>query len=349
VILAIHHKPGSFSDRWLEYCKWHSINFKLVNCLGNNVIRECADSSAVLWNWNQEIPAEILIARQVIAALESKNIYVFPNLATCWHFDDKLGQKFLLEAVGAPLVPTYAFFDKESAMAWIEQTEFPKVFKLRNGAGSTNVKLVDNPRQAKSLCATAFSQGFVATSGYFADCRTKIRKIRSAADLVDKIFRMPGSLLTKWKNRNLIPRERGYVLFQDFIDGNTYDTRIVIIGRRAFGFTRGVRPSDFRASGSGMIDLNREQVDLRCVQIAFEVSQKIGAQSLAFDFVKDDAGCPLIVEISYTYLASLAGGVVCQCGGHWDEELNWHDGNLRPEDAIIEDVIEHLNKSPRFP
>lgn len=340
MILAIHHKPGSFSDRWVEYCKENHIDFKMINCLGNNVIGECADASAVLWNWHQEISAEVLIARQVIAALESKNIYVFPNLATCWHFDDKLGQKFLLEAVGAPLVPTYSFFDKAAALAWIDRTEFPKVFKLRSGAGSTNVKLVENRRQAKSLCATAFSQGFVATSAYFADYQTKIRKIRSAKDLWGKISRMPGSLLTKRRQLHLIPRERGYILFQDFMAGNTYDTRINVIGDRAFGFTRGVRPNDFRASGSGRIDYNMEQVDLRCVQIAFEVAKKIGAQSLAFDFVKDAAGYPLIVEISYTYIAS----AVYQCSGHWDEQLNWHEGHLWPEDAIIADVIEHLNK-----
>jgi hypothetical protein len=343
MILVIHHKPSSFSDRWVEYCRQHNINFKLINCLGNNVIRECADSSAVLWNWHQEIPAEILIARQIIAALESKNIYVFPNLATCWHFDDKVGQKFLLEAIGAPLVPTYAFFDEKSARGWIEQADFPKVFKLRSGAGSRNVKLVENRRQAKSLCATAFSKGFVATSGYFADCRTKFRKIRTVQDVMGKILRMPESLLTKWRQLNLVPREKGYVLFQDFIDGNFYDTRITVIGNKAFGFTRYVRPHDFRASGSGMIDYNVQQVDLRCVKIAFEVSKKIGAQSLAFDFIKDPAGSPLIIEISYTYIAS----AVYQCSGHWDEELNWHEGHYWPQDAIIEDVIAHLRERCR--
>ena len=29
--IAIHHRQGSFSDRWIEYCKENGINFKIVN------------------------------------------------------------------------------------------------------------------------------------------------------------------------------------------------------------------------------------------------------------------------------------------------------------------------------
>jgi hypothetical protein len=42
------------------------------------------------------------------------------------HFDDKIAQKYLLEAVEAPLAPSYVFFHKEDALGWISQATFPK-------------------------------------------------------------------------------------------------------------------------------------------------------------------------------------------------------------------------------
>ena len=33
--IAIHHSPGSFSDRWIEYCEEKHITYSLVNCYDN--------------------------------------------------------------------------------------------------------------------------------------------------------------------------------------------------------------------------------------------------------------------------------------------------------------------------
>jgi hypothetical protein len=111
-----------------------------------------------------------------------------------------------------------------------------------------------------------------------------------------------------------------------------------VIGDRAFAFRRAVRPGDFRASGSGIIDYDVQAIDLRCVRIAFEVAQKLGTQSLAFDFIYDHQGTPLIAEISYSYMPS----AIFACSGYWDSRLNWHDEQVWPQDAILEDVLASL-------
>ena len=51
----------------------------------------------------------------------------------------------------------------------------------------------------------------------------------------------------------LLPLEKGYVYFQDFIPNNDTDTRIVVIGDKIIGERRGVRNGDFRASGSHIL------------------------------------------------------------------------------------------------
>jgi glutathione synthase/RimK-type ligase-like ATP-grasp enzyme len=333
--LAIHQRKGSFSDRWIAYCEEQEIPYKIVNCFDSNIIQQLADVSGLLWHWSHDDPSERLVGYQLIRAVEAMGIHVFPNASTCWHFDDKIGQKYLLEAIGAPFAHTHVFYNLAEALLWIEKASFPKVFKLRKGAGSSNVRLVHNVREARRLAQRAMTIGFSPVAGYTQDAQKRFRIARNRGDLFEALKRLPTTLAKiKQLNRD-VPRERGYVYFQDFIPGNDFDSRITIIGDRAFAYTRNVRPGDFRASGSGDINYNVARIDMRCVRTAFQVAHEIGSQSLAFDFVLDEKARPIILEVSYCYIPQL----VYACEGHWDEQLNWHSGHMWPQDAILNDFI----------
>jgi glutathione synthase/RimK-type ligase-like ATP-grasp enzyme len=267
--------------------------------------------------------------------LELKGISVFPNIKTCWHFDDKIAQKYLLEAIGAPLIPTWVFTNKVEASQWIEGATWPKVFKLRCGAGSSNVRLVHSRGEAAALCRQAFGRGFPALAGYLSDMKTRVRKTKTAHEFLERIARAPRTLLGVMNIQREMNRERGYIYFQEFLSDNLYDTRITIVGDRAFGFMRANRPNDFRASGSGSILYDHEKIDTRCVEIAFRIADRIGSQSLAFDFLFNSQHQPLIGEISYCYMSS----AVRACEGHWDHQGAWHPGHIWPEEAILEDML----------
>jgi glutathione synthase/RimK-type ligase-like ATP-grasp enzyme len=278
------------------------------------------------------------MARQVTLALEAKGLKVFPNSATCWHYDDKVGQKYLLEAVGAPVPETWVFYDLRTALDWVNAAEFPKVFKLRGGAGSDNVRLVKNRAAARALCRRAFGAGFPAVQGYFHDAGTKVRRTQSLRHLIEKARRAPSSVLQTVHVRQTMPRSRGYVLFQEFVPDNTFDTRVTVIGNRAFGYTRGNRPGDFRASGSGRNEYAPDTVDPRCVRTAFRVTGMLGAQSLAFDFLRGEGGEHVVGEVSYCYISDY----IHQCPGHWNSASVWHEGHIWPQDAILEDLLGSL-------
>src|SRR5690606_1248749 len=96
-------------------------------------------------------------------------------------------------------------------------------------------------------------------------------------------------------------REKRYVYFQEFMAGNDYDLRVVVVGGRAFAIKRSVRAGDFRASGSGILHYGETEIDTNCIKIAFSVNEKLGAQSVAYDFVYDEDRNPLIVEVSYGF------------------------------------------------
>src|SRR5690606_31787781 len=165
---------------------------------------------------------------------------------------DKVGQKYLLECVGAPLVPSYVFYEKERALEWINSTKFPKVFKLRGGAGSANVSLVKTKRAAINKVNQSFGKGFPQFDGknYFLD---KLNKYNSGRVGFHQIMKAFGRMLIGTKYSRMIGPEKGYVYFQEFIPNNKFDIRVIIVGNKAFAVKRMVRVNDFRASGSGQI------------------------------------------------------------------------------------------------
>lgn len=320
--IAIQHKEGGFGERWIEYCQKNNIEYKLVNVYAFDVIEQVRGCDAFMWHHSHGDYRDVLFAKQLIYSLESMGVKCFPDFHTTWHFDDKVGQKYLLEAVGAPLVPSYVFYTKKEALDWIEKTSFPKVFKLRGGAGASNVKLAHTAEEAKKYVRKAFSKGFPQFDR-FGYLKERYRKWREGKDSFVGVLKGIGRLFIITDFAKMHPREKGYAYFQDFIPNNTFDIRICVVGNHAFALKRLTRKGDFRASGSGNIIYDKAQIDERCVKTAFEVNEKLKMQSVAFDFVFDVNNKPLIVEISYGY----AMKAYDLCEGYWTPDMQWHAGD----------------------
>jgi glutathione synthase/RimK-type ligase-like ATP-grasp enzyme len=337
--LAIHKNQTGFHPRWVEYSKKNNIDYKIVDCHANDIIAQLRDCDALMWHFSQSNPKDIIISKQIMFALEHVNFKVFPDFKTAWHFDDKVAQKYLFEAIEAPLVPSFAFYDKTKALNWAAQTNYPKVFKLRGGAGSANVKLAKNRQDANHLINKAFGKGFSQYEGW-SNLKERWRKYKQGKANLKDIGKGILRLGYQPYYSKIIGKERGYVYFQEFMPNNDSDTRIILIDNKAFALKRMVRKGDFRASGSGVCYYAKEEFDERCVKIAFKTNKKINSQCIAYDFVFDQNNNPLIVEISYGFSPS----VYRDCPGYWDEQLNWHREKFRSEDWMVESVLKQANE-----
>ena len=132
-----------------------------------------------------------------------------------------------------------------------------------------------------------------------------------------------------------MPRERNYFLVQDFLAGNAFDTRVTIIGNKAFAFRRFNRSNDFKASGSGKIDYTCQEIDKRAISLSFQAAKKLESQSIAFDIIFNHERKPVIIEMSYIYVAE----AIFSTGGYWDTNLGFHNEPLWPEDVIINELL----------
>jgi len=338
-LIAIHHRKDSFSQNWIDFCKNKNINCKIVDCYDNDIIDQVKDCDALMWHWSHTNHKDLLFARQLTYSLEMMGKVVFPCSKTAWHFDDKVGQKYLLETVGAPIINSYVFYGKKEVLEWLSSTEFPKVFKLRCGACSSNVKKICSKRKARKYIKKAFGAGFKAREriDFLKERLWHFRRDKNIKSFLN-ISRGIARLIIPSKTLINLPKQRGYIYAQDFIPNNNYDIRIIIIGNRAFAIKRMVRAGDFRASGSGDIIYDMKQIPLECVKISFEITSRLKAQCLAFDYVLLD-GIPKIVEISYGF--NRLGYL--DCPGYWNSSLEWKPGKFTPENFMVEDVISQVD------
>jgi len=327
------HKFGGFAERWISYCEENKIQYKIVNCYENDIIKQLDDCDALMWHHNHASPKDVQFAKQLLFSVEQSGKKVFPNFNTTWHFDDKVGQKYLLEAINAPLTPSYVFYSKKEAIQWVELTTFPKVFKLRGGAGSANVRLAKTKQEAKKLINKAFGRGFPQYDR-FGNLKERWRKYLLGKTTLFDVLKGCVRIFHTTDFARVAGNAKGYVYFQEFIPNNSYDIRIIVIEDRAFGIKRMVRENDFRASGSGNIVYKKSEISEDCVRIAFDLNQKLKTQCIAIDFVFDDKQA-LIVEISYGFVPQ----VYDPCEGYWDSSLNWHEGKFDPYGWMIENLL----------
>lgn len=329
--LAIHKSNWGFSRDWIAYCEENNIPHKVVDCYRTDIVEQVRDCDVLLWHHHHSLAKDKLFAQQLLFSLEQSGKKVFPDFNTGWHFDDKLGQKYLLEAINAPLVHTDVFYSKHDAMAWANNTSFPKVFKLRGGAGSSNVKLIRTKSDAVKVIDKAFGPGF-ASYDKWGNFKEVIRKNKLGKSSVRELMKSIRRMFVSTEFARVHGPQKGYVLFQEFIPNNKFDIRVVVIGDKAFAIKRMVRTNDFRASGSGFIRFDKEEIDLRCITISFDVAKELKTQCVAYDYVFDDANNPLIVEINYGF----AHEAYFECPGYWDENLQWHDGKFNSAHFIVD-------------
>ncbi|HEY8931270.1 MAG TPA: hypothetical protein VIM55_18850 [Mucilaginibacter sp.] len=332
--IGIQHNKGNFSDYWVTYFNEKNIPYKLINCYDNDIVAQVSDCDIVMWHYHHANYRDALFAKGLLFSLQQAGKIVFPDFSTSWHFDDKVGQKYLLESIGAPVVPSYAFYDRPTALAWAKKTFYPKVFKLRGGAGSSNVRLINSEAQAVALINKSFGAGFSQYSKWqgLAD---RVNKYRNGKATFRNVLGGIARIIKPKEYERMAKREKGYFYAQDFIDNNDSDIRVIIIGDKAFAIKRMVRKNDFRASGSGSIIYEKENFDNETLALSFEVAGKLRSQCCAFDFVYDKNKKPLIVEISFGF--NPIG--YTKCVGYWNRRLEFFEGPFNPYTWIVDDLI----------
>lgn len=342
MIIAIHPDdytttkslgPDASSPRWTRLLKDAGHHVQTVDVHRADILDQIRGCDGFMWR-HGHLPQHRQIARRLLPVIEKDlGIEVYPNQKTCWSYDDKISQYYLLTALQVPMPKTWVWFDCEQAMNWIETATYPLVIKLWTGTASQNVSMINNSTEAKKWIRRLFTHG-VANIKEFSDPPLKAlcKRLRRSAQILHK-----GSSYNRpWE------LHKNYILAQEFIEGNAFDTRVVVIGNRAFAKRRFNRPGDFRASGSANVDRDPAKIDINAIILAFQTAQRLQTQSLALDILRrGDEN--LVIEISYTY----PSWAQHDCPGHWkmtEDGVVWIEGQMWPEEAQLQDFLNRIEE-----
>lgn len=327
-----------FTSRYTQILEYNNIPYCILDSSTASFWETITKLELFIFRWHHT-DYHHQLAKSIIPIVEFEyGIKCFPDWKTCWHFDDKIIQYYLLKKHGFPVVETFVFWDKDSAMQWVEIAEFPVVFKLKGGAGSANVVLVEDKARASDLIRQMFTKGFFS-GGILPYYKRGANLLGSAKSILKKAAMRAMCHTDYYSSWN---KHQNYVLFQRFLPRNTFDTRVTVIGARAFAFRRFCKGSDFRASGTGIHCYDPSDIDIRTVSMAFEVSKTLGFQSMCYDFLCNTDGEIQICEMSYTS----KGVGVFNCPGYWDVDLKWHSGHYWPEYLHLVDSLGDAGLKP---
>ncbi|HET7435682.1 MAG TPA: hypothetical protein VFN10_13320, partial [Thermoanaerobaculia bacterium] len=321
----------SFSAHWVERLRELGHTAELVSVRDADFMERVKACDGFLW-WFAPLPFPRELAKRVMAALDhGTDVVVHPDWRSCWHFDDKIAQAYLLRAADLPTPRTWIFWSYEEALAFLRDATYPLVAKLSFGFRGLNVGLVRDRAEAESLAHRVFGEGvFRLRESPLALLRSSLRPLRDV--LRRRAGRAP---------KPLPDAQRNALLLQEFVAGNDFDTRVNVIGDRAFAWRRENAPNDFRASGANRQKLEPPLIDRAAIRLALRAARTLNMRTAAVDMLLRKDGEPLISEISFFFEPF----IVRLCQGHFrlaGEELQWVDGAVEPEAAILDDFLEQV-------
>jgi glutathione synthase/RimK-type ligase-like ATP-grasp enzyme len=251
--------PDPYWTRYARFLENNSIPFKFYSIHDHDWLEKSK-------------PFDVIIGKPASASFEleefQEKVFIlenhlkkncFPGFKETILYENKKIESYLSEIYGFPFIHTYISYEKKDAIELLERMNFPCVSKIVPGSGSIGVELVLSKTKAKRIIDSAFS-------------------------------------LNGRKGYVLYSRQKNYVYFQDFIQNDGYDMRVIVVGKKVFGFYRKTIKGDFRASGMKLEE--KRELPIEAMKIARKLNMVINCPFLVVDMLHGKDGNFYINEIS---------------------------------------------------
>lgn len=344
IALHLNEKMFKHASVWIPeckaYCEENGHECDVISCYDSDIIEKLRGYDAVLWTMQNYVKADIMEARSILYSAKQMGLKIFPDYNTSWHFDDKIAETYLLQAVNAPLPKSWVFYLEDECVNFLEnEAKYPLVAKLRCGSGANNVVLLHNVKEAKKYAKAMFRDGgFSPAPKALYKAYSKAQSSNSLSVMINRIKKIPDFMRTL-SNAKKMAREANYCYFQEYIENDGFDIKVVVVGDKLIPYFRNARKGDWRASGGGDKVFDHERVTEQVIKTSFDVYDKCGFQVIGFDYVVDkNTGEGIIIEISY----GTNYGDLTLVGGYFDRDCKWHeDKNLSAPKEIIDYVLKN--------
>jgi len=257
--LTLDIKENPHWTKYRRFLKKNNFPFEIYDYHHSDWLETAKNYDLIIWSPNSG-PAELDEMKRKIYVLEQKlGKKCFPDYETLLLCDDKVMSTYFLKMNGLPVADTFISNDYYEVERMKSKLTYPLVSKRFHGASSREVDLIKNPGQLSRFSRRVFSfYGKKCSNAYY--------------------------------------RQKNYVYFQRFIEGEGMDVRVNIAGNVITGYFRQPKRKDFRASGSGIVI--KEDLPIEAIEVALKTYSAIGKAMLGVDMMKDENGKYWIIEIS---------------------------------------------------
>ena len=248
--LTTRHKQASFivkdMERFLREMGYEvsvkefaALDFSTENYRDWYVIYQSTEDTLLLYN---------SFIEDILFALQEQGAILLPELKYNRAHHNKVFMELLRtlsdnEAIKGIRSKVFGTYEEYAGFIRSGNAVFPQIVKLAEGAQSKNVTMVKSAADSK-----------------------KVRKMMLFKDFT---FWLKDKIKAHWPSRypNFKPQSccRRKIVVQNFIDGLACDYKVLGFGNKYYVLQRGVRPGDFRASGSGIFsfpqDCSKEFLD----------------------------------------------------------------------------------------
>ncbi len=321
---ATDGQPQSFSALWKARAEAMGIEAEVVDPLLPGAIERIGGFDGFIWRYNFRLPWTEAGPRIMEVVEAQHGLVVWPPRVLRETFENKIAQAYVLAALDVPRPRTWVFWHEADARAALKELPLPLVAKLSRGVRGEGVALIRTRAEAERLIHQMFSFGLGSMEFMRGG---KARRWGKYSPMVEALRR------GRFKGNH----ERGYVLFQEFIEGNAFDTRVVIQGDLAWASRRMNREGDFRASGSGVSDWDARAVRPAALELAWRAADAMGVRTLVAD-VMQRGDVPVMGEIS----TSMAVHVVREMDGHFrrgPDGIAWDAAKVDWPAAVFDDFL----------
>lgn len=214
---------GIFKEFWhlhwnyIAACRDLDVSYKVLDISGPDWLNVVEQSGCDAYLARPSVQSSVwkqMYDERLRILADTGDYLIFPDVKSLWLWESKRKMHYWLEANKIPHPRTWVFYNRKSALEFINKCELPIVYKSDMGSGASGVRI-----------------------------------FRRRNDLMKHIERCFGKGFTTYRR---LPRdiEWGTVLLQEYISSNV-EWRILKIGNSFFGHQK-LKVGDFH-SGSGQV------------------------------------------------------------------------------------------------
>lgn len=262
---------GIFTDYMGKYrsyvraCGDLGVRYQVIDLLGSGWMRTVRDSACagfIAHPTPGDSTQRALFEERLQIVCDELGRPVWPLPKETWFYESKRRMAYWLQAHGVPHPETHVFHREDEALAYLAGATFPMVCKTDLGSGAAGVWIIRGRSEAEKIVQRAFRGG----------------------------LRRQGAARGE--------RERGFVLFQQYVDG-AQEYRVIQLGESWFGHEKvaGGRRGLHSGSGESAWSLPPEGV----WELCWGISRQAGFRTMNYDVFVQSDGTALVNEMQVVF------------------------------------------------